>query len=331
MIIIYLGGDISFLVALLVFPLQLLLDVLGQRLLSFATAGLIDQPVRSLFNLRLAVNAHLGSFDIVLSLLVLVTADTAQLSLLGQLAGLDSDVHAVEGDGQRVLGGAQLDNLVGGLVDVAKDNLVARLQFLQLDGADLLFLAVDDNLDVGALGDELDLGLAEDDLGLTLAFGDLAEHNSERLELRAVSGHQVVAPVQLNGQSLVIEGLQGLAFDLADGVQGGAGDLLGNALDVVDASLQGDNVVQTVGQTDLPELDLFLGPVDGQVEGGGTTVEPDLGGNGDDRDGGNPRLFSGHVHPQERPHGDLQVGDNLGLVDLNMGNVVVPETKKSKS
>merc|ERR1719414_855103 len=179
-----LGGDIGFLVALLVFPLQLLLDVLGQRLLSFATAGLIDQPVRSLFDLRLAVNALLGSFDIVLSLLVLVTADTAQLSLLGQLAGLDSDVHAVEGDGQRVLGGAQLDNLVGGLVDVAKDNLLARLQFLQLDGADFLFLAVDDNLDVGALG-ELDLGLAEDDLGLTLAFGDVAEHNSERLELRA--------------------------------------------------------------------------------------------------------------------------------------------------
>ena len=99
---------------LLVFPLQLLLDQLRQRLLSVASTRFIPEPVRSLFNLRLAVHALLGSFNVILLGLVLVSADSAQLSLLGHLAGFDGDVLAVKSDGQGVPGGLQLDNLVGG-------------------------------------------------------------------------------------------------------------------------------------------------------------------------------------------------------------------------
>ena len=327
-ILIYLGGDIVFLVALLVFPLQLLLDQLRQRLLSLTSTRFIPEPVRSLFDLRLAVHALLGSFDVILLGLVLVSADTAQLSLLGQLAGFDSDVLAVKSDGQRVPGGLQLDNLVGGPVDFSKDTKLLRNNGLQLARPDFLLLAVNDNLDIRrSLRDKLDLALAKDDLDLTLAFrAQFTEQDSERLLLGTISGDKVVTPVKINGQSLVVKGLQSLTFDLADGVKDGSSDLLGDELGIRKASLQGQDMVQAVGQTDLPEFDLFLGPVDDQVEGGGHAVELDLGGVGalSDRLAFNGLLF-GEVQPQERPKAELQVGGGLGFVVFDMGNVVVPD------
>ena len=57
----------------------------------------------------------------------------------------------------------------------------------------------------------------------------------------------------------VVKGLEGLVLHLADGVQAVAGDLLGNGLDVVSASLQGEDEVEGVGQTDLLEGNLLLG------------------------------------------------------------------------
>ena len=205
-----------------------------------------------------------------------------------------------------------------------------RNKGLQLTRSDFLLLAVNDNFDIRrSLRDKLDLALAKDDLDFTLAFGtQFTEHNSIRLLLGTISGDQVEAPVKINGQGLVIESLQSLAFDLADGVQDGSGDLLGDDLGVGDTSLQGQDMVQTVGQTDLPEFDLFGGPVDDKVERGSPAVELDLGGDGALRHGlafnGSLGLL-GDVQPQERPKAELQVGDNLGFVVFNMGNVVVPD------
>ena len=324
---IYLGLDGVLLVAFLVLLLQLLPDLLGQGRPLFTSLGLVLDPPGGVLDLGFGVHAVLGTFQVILGLLVVVTANTALLSLQ-PLAGFDGNVLTIEGQGKAVVRSIDLDNVVLGKQNLSKLLSFSRPQGLPLALLNLLFLSVDNNLQGLLDGGDPDFRLSQVDLDFLLLARllELTGQNTILLLLGAVSGQDVEALVQVQGEGLVVEGPEGLAFNLTDGVHGVVRDLLGDQLDVVDASLQGEDFREAIGQPDLLELELFLRAFNGEVKAGGLLVEPQPGVDGSRLDGvvGGGGVLAFRVVLQEGPHEGLEDGDGIGFKTFDvLGNVLV--------
>ena len=315
------------------FLFQLLPDHLGQGLFLFARLGQVVDPVGGNLDLGLAVHALGGSFELILDLLVEVAAHAAHEALVNG-GDLDSNILAIKSELDLLPFTLDLDDVVLGPEDMGNDGVPVKLgpDLAPLVGLDGQFLFINDDpllaLEGAGLGNDLDDGLAKDNLEFLAVTGlHVPGHDREALGLGAVSGQQVVAVIKVGGEGLVVKSLQSLGLQLADGEERVSGELLGDELDVVDSGLEGENLPDNGGQTDLPELELFLGPLDGHVKAGGPLVEDKA-----DHDGGRPdavfHVDTGtfFVDPSEGPQESLHGVDGHGFNVFNRpGNVVVPD------
>ena len=104
-----------------------------------------------------------------------------------------------------------------------------------------------------------------------------AGENSKLAFIGAISGQKVEAVVDVEGQAAVVVSGHFSLFNLADGGSGVADQLFGSQLQVVNASLHGEDEVEWLRDANLGEGDLLFTAVDGQVEAGGLAVELDAG------------------------------------------------------
>ena len=195
------------------FLFQLLLNHLGQGLLLFARLGQVADPVGGNLDLGLAVHALGGAFELILDLLVEVTAHAAHEALVNG-GDLDSNILAIKSELDLLPFTLDLDDIVLGPEDMGNDGVPVKLgpDLEPLVGLDGQLLFINDDLllalEGAGLGNDLDDGLAKDDLEFLAVTGlHVPGHNGEALGLGAVSGQQMVAVVKVGRESLVVKGL----------------------------------------------------------------------------------------------------------------------------
>jgi len=329
-----LGGDLLLLEAFRGFLFQLLPDGAGQGRFRFARLGKVGDSVGSNLDFRFAVHALGRSFKFILDLLVLVATRTAKLVLVDR-GNLNSDILAIKSEVQLLVHTLKLDDIVLGPEDLSNDRVPVESgsDLTPLVGLDLDFLTINNDLLLGVgvalFGNDHDLRLSKDNHEF-LAVHGLHEpgHDREALGLRAVSRQDMETLIKMHREGLVVIGLQGLAFDLANREEVVSGELLSNKFDIVNTSLEGENLPQNKGHADLSEPKLFLGPLDGHVEAGGSLVEKQSDQDGSIPDGGPSDRVTFFTDPSEGPQKSLDgINRHLFVLFNFPGKVVVLNSK----
>ena len=147
----YLSVDSMPLVALLILFLQFLLNALGQGLLLITSLGIVGQAVGSILDFSFRVHTELGSFHLILGLLILISANTTLLSLQ-VLRSLNSGIMPVKGQGEGVGRSVDLDDIVLGKEDLTQILSLLGFQGLPLVLLDVELLSINRDLQLAGLG-----------------------------------------------------------------------------------------------------------------------------------------------------------------------------------
>jgi hypothetical protein len=227
------------------------------------------------FDFGSGVDALSGATEVGHSLVVEVTAETAQL-VLQHLAGLNRDTFTVELDEQVVFGSLEVKDTIDRSGDFANE----FSSFFFADGllgvlVDGDFGTVDGDSDVTRVsgerggGSEDNFGSVQEDLdflGQTVGVDGSGE-DTEAEGGGAVAAEQMEAVVEFSGDGSVVEGTEPALFNFASGVEGASSNSFQTTENVAfTAEGKGQENRDGVRDTDILEFNGFFGLVDVKVK-----------------------------------------------------------------